>query len=176
MARQYPKWASPDRKAHLVRLFLSSKGFCVFGHKPCTIPEHHYEIFIEYLIDDWQADDTAQRQAEWQAEQHQLHSLGERHYPLRGQFNAIGKDIFYATQSQYYLLGLGISGLTYKPFAKVRLSSSFVQLLIDLGDTLKGVSKSKRRKALRYGKALPNEIQREIDKICSLAVRHYLEH
>ena len=172
----YPNWATPNRQTHLVRLFLRSNGFCVFGHKPCPIPEHHYEVFIEHLIADWKADDREQRQAEWQAEQRQLHSLGERRYPLHGQFSAIGKDIFYARQHQYYLLGLAINGLTFRPFAKVRLASSFVHLYIDLGDTLKGVSKTKRRKAIRYGKALPDEIQRQINELCSLAVRHYLEH
>ena len=174
MARRYPKWATSDRQAHLVRLFIRSKGFCVFGHKPCLIPEHHYEVFIEELITDWKADDRAQRQAEWQAEKRQLHSLGERHYPLHGQFSAIGKDIFYANQPQYYLDGLGISGLNFKPFAKIRIASSIVYLFVDLGDTLKGVSKSKRRKAIRYGKALPNYIQSQIHQLCSLAVRHYL--
>ena len=175
MARRYPKWAMPNRQAHLIALFTRSQGFCVYGHKPCPIPDHHYEVFIEHLIADWIADDKAQRQAEWRAERRQLHSLAERRYPLHGQFSAIGKDIFYADQPEYYLEGLSISGLTYKPFAKIRLGSSFVHLHIDLGDTLKSVSKTKRRKAIRYGKALPEETQRQIDKICSLAVRHYLE-
>jgi len=171
-----PKWATPDRQAQLVSLFLHSNGFCVFGHKPCLIPDHHYEVFIEYLIADWQADDKAQKQGEWQAERRRIHSLGERSYPLRGQFSTIGKDIFYADQPQFYFVGLSISGLTFKPFAKIRLASSFVSLHIDLGNTLKSVSKSKRRKAIRYGKALPVEAQSQIDRICSLAVRHYLEN
>ena len=168
---RYPKWVTPDRQAHLVHLFLNSKGFCVFGHKPCPIPDHHYEVFIEHLIRDWVSDDRAQRQAEWQAEQRQIHSLGERREPLRGRFSNIAKDIFYTEQPQFYLLGLGISGLTFKPFARVRLASSFLHLFVDLGDTLKAVSKNKRRKALRYGK-VTNEINGKIRE----AVRHYLEH
>jgi len=43
-----------------------------------------------------------------------------------------------------------------------------------LGDTLKGVPKVKRRKAIRYGKALPVQVQRRIEELCKLAVRHYL--
>lgn len=175
MARQSPKWAMPHRQAYLVKLFLDSKGFCVYGHKLCLIPEHHYEVYIEKVIANWQADDRAQRQADWQAEQKQLHSLGERRYPLQGQFNAITKEIFFGNQPQYYLLELAISGLTFRPFAKVRLASSYVHLHVDLGNTLKRVSKTKRRKAIRYGKALPIEIQKEVDKLCNLAVRHYLE-
>ena len=164
-----PKWATPDRQAHLVKLFLRSQGFCVFGHKPCSIPEHHYEVFTESLIDDWQADDRARRQAEWQAERKALHSLAERHYPLRGQFSTIAKDIFFGNQPQYYLEGIGISGLTFQPFAKVRLASSYMRLHIYLADSLKDMGKNARRKALRYGR-LSDTAYRQI----SLAVGHYL--
>jgi hypothetical protein len=170
MSRRYPKWATPDRQTYLVRLFLNSKGFCVYGHKNCPIPEHHYEIYIEQLIDDWKADDRVQRQAEWQAESRELHRTADRRYPLHGQFSAVSKDIFFAEQPQYYLVGLSISGLTFKPFAQVRLSSSYVNLYIDLGDTLRGLSKSKRRKAIRYGQPLPYAVEKEIISICRQAV------
>lgn len=168
MAR--PKWATPDRQAYLVSLFHRSGGFCVFGHKGCLVPEHHYEVFIEDLIGYWVSDDRAQKLAEWQAEQKAIHSLGERRLPLRGQFSAIGKDVFYGDQPQFYLLGLGISGLTYKPFARVRLASSFMHLHVNLGNTLKGVSKNKKRKAIRYGK-----IDRQIQELCKSAVNDYLK-
>ena len=171
-----PKWVTPKRQTYLVRLFFQSGGFCVYGHKPCLIPEHHYEIYIEGIISDWVADDKAQIQAEWQAEQRQLHHLGERRFPLEGRFNAISQEIFFGNQPQYYFEGLAISGLTLRPFAKIRLASSYFHLHINLGDTLRKLSKSKRRKAIRYGKALPEETQREVDKLCNLAVRHYLDH
>ena len=171
-----PKWAKPERQAYLVMLFVRSGGFCIYGHKPCPIPHHHYEVYIEKVISNWKADDRVQRLAEWQAERRQLHSLNERRYPLKGQFNAIAKDIYLGNQPQHYLLGIAISGLTFRPFAKVRLASSFVHLHINLGDTLRNLSKSKRRKAIRYGKALPIEAQREVDRLCNLAVRHYLNH
>jgi len=166
-----PQWLTLDRKAHLIDLFNRSQGFCVFGHKPCSNPNHHYEQFIEDLIADWIAEDRATRQALWQAERQALHSLGEQSEPLRGRFSIIGKDIFFAKQPEYYLIGLGISGLTFTPFAKVRLASSFVNLHIDLGDSLKEVSKAQRRKALRYGK-VSNEVRQRINT----AVNHYLNH
>jgi hypothetical protein len=164
-----PKWATPNRQAHLVKLFLQSKGFCVFGHKPCPIPEHHYEVFIENLIKDWVKDDKAQSQAEWEAERKALHSLAERRYPLRGQFSVISKDIFFTSQPQFYLEGIGISGLTFQPFAKVRLASSYMRLYIYLDDTLKDMSKNARRKALRYGRLTETAYDR-----IRQAVRHYL--
>jgi hypothetical protein len=170
-----PNWATPNRQAHLVRLFLQSGGFCVYGHKPCANPAHHYEIYIEALIKDWVADDRAQSQALWETESKALHSLCERRFPVKGQFNGIGRDIFYASQPSHYVEGLGISGLTFKPFAKVRIASSYMRLLVDLGDAFKGVAKVKRRKAIRYGKALPVEAQRRIEQTVSEAVRHYLQ-
>jgi hypothetical protein len=171
-----PKWATPSRQAHLVSIFLRSRGFCVFGHQNCGIPEHYYEVYIEGLIADWQADDRQQDSADWREERKRLHSLAERHYPLRGQFSSIAKDIFFANQPLFYLLGYGISGLTFTPFARVRLASSYVHLFVDLGDSLKGISKNKKRKAIRYGKALPMEKQREVERVCRLAVKHYLDN
>jgi hypothetical protein len=153
-----------------VSIFLRSRGFCVFGHKNCGIPEHYYEVYIEGLIADWKAEDRQKDTADWREERKRLHSLAERRYPLRGQFSSIAKDIFFARQPLFYLLGLGISGLTFKPFARVRLASSYVNLYVDLTDTLKGVSKAKRRKAIRYGKPLPLEIEGEIQRACELAV------
>ncbi len=168
MAKHKPKWANGDRQAHLVKLFLQSGGFCVFGHKPCPYPEkHHYEPFTEGVIKWWKSEDRAQRQAELEAESRVLHGLHERGRPLC-QFNA---EVFFAEQPLYYHEGIGISGLTFKPFVKVRLASSYVYLYVDLGDTLRGVSKSKRRKAIRYGKPLPSEVQRKVDHLCSLAVK-----
>jgi hypothetical protein len=171
-----PKWATPSRQTQLVSIFLRSRGFCVFGHPQCSIPEHYYEVYIEGLIADWQADDRQQDTADWQEERKRLHSLAERRYPIRGQFNNITKDIYFAQQPLFYLLGLGISGLTFTPFAKVRVASSYVNLYIDLGERLRSVSKSKRRKAIRYGKALPLELQREVEQVIRLAVRHYLNY
>jgi hypothetical protein len=137
---------------------------------PCRL----YDAKAESQIAVWKAEDRQQRQAERRIERKQLHTLGERRLPLRGQFSTIAQDIFFGSQPSHYLEGLGISGLTFQPFAKVRVSSSYIRLYVDLGDTLKGLSKTKRRKAIRYGKALPVSIQRQIDLLCSLAVRHYL--
>ena len=169
---QLPKWATPERQAHLVNLFVRSGGFCIYGHKPCPNPEHHYVPFTEGLIQDWIGDDRAERQALWQAEQRAMHFLNERG-KAKGRFDAIAKDVFYAKQPLYYVEGLGISGLTFKPFAKVRLASSFTCLHVDISHAVKGISKNRKRKAIRYGK-LPYELWNTIDQACSLAVKHYL--
>jgi hypothetical protein len=168
-----PKWVTPNRQNALVSIFVKSRGFCIFGHPNCAIPAHYYEVYIENLIKDWIADDRAQASALWEAERKALHRTADRQYPLHGQFSGVSKDIFLDNQPIYYLMGLGISGLTFRPFAKVRIASSYVNLYIDLGDTLHKVSKSKRRKAIRYGKPLPQEVERDIAQAIRLAVRHY---
>ncbi|GAH62103.1 unnamed protein product, partial [marine sediment metagenome] len=60
--------------------------------------------------------------------------------------------------------------------AKIRVSSSYVRLYVDLEDTLRSVSKSKRRKAIRYGKPLPHEVEARISSVVRKAVEHYFDH
>jgi hypothetical protein len=171
-----PKWATPERRQKLIELFTRSGGFCVFGHKNCLIPEHHYELFIEDLIADWKQADREQREAEWLMTLKAIHSLGEHKYPLRGQFSAISKAIWGDSQPLFYVQHLGISGITLKPFAKVKVPSSYMTLHVNLGDTLRKVGKCKRRKAIRYGKPLPRTIEQEISLIVREAIFHYLTH
>ena len=171
-----PKWATPERREVLVQLFLSSGGFCVFGHKQCLIPEHHYYLHTEYLISDWKQMDREQSQADWLVEHKAMHTLGERSYPVTGRFNAISRDIFGSNQPLYYLEGQSVSGLTLLPFVRVRIASSYVRLYIDLGEALRQVSKSRRRKAIRYGKPLPREAEVAVRRKVLEAVRHYLAH
>jgi len=82
-----PKWANPTRQAHLVALFVRSRGFCVYGEPNCAIPEHHYEVFIESLINDWKADDRETNRLEWNNERKLMHALNEKTLPMRGRFN-----------------------------------------------------------------------------------------
>ncbi len=171
-----PKWSTPERRNALVKLFYLSGGFCVFGHDKCLIPEHHYHQFTDNLIKDFIQADREQRQAELEVEQKALHSLGERRYPTRGQFSAISKEIWLARQPLFYIENLGISGLSFRPFAKVRIPSSFMRLFVDLGDSLRTVSKSKRRKAIRYGKPLPKSVHNKVAEKVRDAILHYIDH
>ena len=220
---EQPKWATPDRQAHLVKLWVEYGNKCLHGHTACPEPSHYlytepkgvktaipvklpcrdsegnpikdkdgnqlyltvygtktvtvyepkiarlYELKSETAIKAWVEDDRANRQAQWQAERRALHSLGERRYTNRGEWSAIGKDVFYTNQPQFYLEGIGISGLTFKPFAKVRLASSYMRLHIYLDDSLKGMGKNARRKAIRHGTLTDTARQR-----IRQAVRHYL--
>ena len=169
-----PKWSTPNRQARLVKLFLDSGGFCIFGHENCLVPSHHYEVYIELLIDDWKREDRLEAKLDWIAERQAMHSLGERRAPLIGRFNNISMDIFHDSQPLYYLECLGMDGLKLQPFAKVKIGSSYMRLYVSLGDSLREVSKNKRRKAIRYGKPLPQSVENRIASLVTLAVRDYL--
>jgi len=135
-----------------------------------------YELLSENAIDGWKEDTRRQSSLEWQLERKVMHSLGERRTPLRGQFNNISQDIWHDKQPLFYVECLGMSGITLTPFAKVKLSSSYMRLYVDLGDSLRSVSKNKRRKAIRYGKPLPKSVDNRIaDKVWQ-AVKHYLNY
>ncbi|MBA7593777.1 hypothetical protein ES703_00710 [subsurface metagenome] len=175
-AKSLPKWATLDRRNFLVQLFLSSGGFCVYGHKKCLIPEHHYYLYSEFLIKNWKQVDREESNALWQAELKALHSLGERSYPVRGRFSAISREIYADAQPLYYFEGRAVSGVTLTPFVKVRLASSYMRLYVDLGEALRQVSKSRRRKAIRYGKPLPREAEVLVCRKVSEAVRDYYSH
>ena len=205
-----PKWVTPDRQALLVKLFLESQSFCLYGHSPCFgtlerkeiavcrwgkfclnptgegkpcrfkpddgkphLPcqahhvikliwhcgygdypcykpyECHYELVARRLVRDWVSDDRSQRLAKSQEERKRLHALAEPREPIRGRFNTVSREIIMADQPAYYLDGLGISGLTFKPFAKVRVASSYMRLFVDIGE--------------------------RIDMVINKAVRHYLK-
>jgi len=169
-----PKWATPDRQLHLAQVLLDYLDDLAGWKVDLATGEIYHpnlEAKLNTIIANWVAEDRARRQAEWEAERKALHSLAERRYPLRGQFSTISKDIFYAEQPQFYIDGIGISGLTFRPFAKIRMASSYMRLHIDLSDSLKNTSKNARRKALRYGRLTDSARER-----IKLAVRHYLDN
>ena len=171
-----PKWVNPTRQAHLVSLFVRSRGFCIYGEPNCTIPQHHYEVFIESLINDWKADDRETNALVWKNERKIMHSMSEKTLPMRGRFNGVSSDIWHDSQPIYYLESMGMDGLKLKPFAKVKLSSSYQHLYVDLGDSLKSISKNRKRKAMRYNKPLPQSANAIVSKLIIEAVKDYLKY
>lgn len=137
-------------------------------------PLRLYELKWRQQIADWKADDKRQ----WLLERKAFHSLGEYPDNSRKRFNAIGRDIFHSKQPIFYREGLGVSPVTFKTFAKVRIASSYMRLYIevDLSQALKDISKNRRRKVIRYGRRFRPQTEAEIDRLCWLAVRHYLSH
>ncbi len=135
-----------------------------------------YELLSETAIDNWIAEDRQKTQQLWKAERYLMHSLSEKRLPLRGRFNNISSEIWHNQQPIFYLESLGMDGLKLKPFAKVKLSSSYQYLYVDLGDSLRGISKNRKRKAIRYGKPLPQSVDNIIAGKVWEAVKHYLKY
>ena len=171
-----PKWVTPIRQAHLVSLFVRSRGFCIYGEPNCTIPQHHYEVFIESLINDWKADDRETNKLEWINERKIMLSMSEKTFPMRGRFNGVSSDIWHDSQPIFYLESIGMVCLKLKPFARVKLSSSYQHLYVDLGDSLKSISKNRKRKAMRYNKPLPQSANDIVSKLIIEAVKDYLKY
>lgn len=168
-----PKWATPERLEYLHLLFLpylkEQRGWKV----DLITGEFYNPVFearIKPLVKDWVAADREQANAEWEAEQKRIHSLGEKVLPLRGRFSAVARSIYHDAQPLYYLVGLGMSGVTKHPFAKVRLASSYEVLHIDLGDSLRPLSKNKRHKIIRYGGNFPIESDRRVSALIHSAI------
>ncbi len=171
-----PRWATPERKRYLQSLLLEylhdQQGWkCDVMSGEFFNPD--YEKRINGLIKDWQADDREQASFEWLEEQRRIHSLGERVLPLRGRFSAVSRQIYHDAQPLYYMVGIGMSGITLRPFAKVRLASSYLNLHIDLLDSLKRMSKNKRHKIIRYGGNIPLEAERKVAALVQSAVLHH---
>ena len=132
-----------------------------------------YDRAIDAIVKDWVREDATARAYLRDVESKRLHSLNETG-SLRGHFSAISRTIYFDNQPMFTVLGLGIDPLTFKPFAKVRIASSMVALHIDISEALKPLSKCKRRKAIRYGKPLPNIIAEVVSECASKAVCKYL--
>lgn len=151
-------------------------GLTVYKRQKVAIPVKKvarlYDYRSETLIKEWKANDRLDRSVEQRQLQKALHRITSRNKP-NAEFNADG---FYDNQPIYYLDGLGISALTFKPFAKVRLASSYTYLFIELDKAIfRGISKNKKRRAIRHSKALPQEIDKRIFLKCWQAVRDYLK-
>ena len=173
-----PLWLTPERRDFLCQIlapYLAIKGWkldLITGE----LYNPAFEARIKPLIDDWKALDRDLRNAELQAELKALHQVTQRRYPLEGRFNAVSRDIYADNQPLFFLRGQAVSGVTLKPFVIARISSSYIRLYVDLSGVLRQVSKSKRRKALRYGKPLPHEIMTEITREVLYALRDYYSH
>lgn len=136
-----------------------------------------HELLIDNAVKCWSDDSRRETLDNWQRDRRELHKLGnERSFPLRGRFNNISSVIFHDNQPIYYLESIGMNGLTMQPYARVKLASSKQYLYVELGNSLIGISKNRKRKILKYGK-LPNERELEtIDTKVKLAVKAYLNY
>jgi hypothetical protein len=178
----YPQWFNAERASELVSLFDKFGNKCLLGHKVCSNPEHYIarnskgKIIAQRMYDRVVADKVAdfkdEDKALWHRERREMHDLGEPERYTRGRWNAISKDIYYSQQPTYVFRGLGVSAVTFKPVAKIRISSSYWYLYIDLPIDKVFKSKNAKRKAIRYNKLDSSHIAK-IDSIINKAVTNY---
>ena len=182
-----PKWVTPTRKAQLVKLWAQYGNRCLKGHRVSPEPDHYvlvdeatgqvellrlYDVKSEGAIAYWVSDDASRRMAEWKAEQARLHRVPDLHF-RQGEFDNIRREKFLAEQPPYYIEALTPDALTFRPVALVRIPSTGVHLFVELGEPLQRASKSARRKAIRYGKPLPQDTQAAADKLIQSAVQDW---
>ncbi|MDD5094114.1 MAG: hypothetical protein PHV74_07030 [Dehalococcoidia bacterium] len=165
-----PQWATPERQAYLVDLFRECGGFCVYGHKPCKNPDHHFQNHIEEFIKGWKEDDRAERADLLRLE----HELIHQNPDTKGwgrRFDPVTREQFLDSRPSYYLEGIGISGLTFRRIAKIRIPSAYTRLYVELP---KGkLSRNKKRKLKRQQIQTETEM---IDCLCQMAVDDYWQH
>jgi hypothetical protein len=172
-----PKWVNSERKIYLSQVLASHFNTLKGWNLDLTTGEIYndeYNDYIQRLIKTWVEADREEANALWKRERKALHSLNEKRLPLRGRFNNVSSVIWHEQQPIYYLESIGMNGLTCKPFAKVKMASSYYHLYIDLGDCLKSISKNRKRKAIRYHKPLPQSVDELINDKIANAVKHYL--
>ncbi|MFH1560814.1 MAG: hypothetical protein ABID84_05335 [Chloroflexota bacterium] len=154
-----PKWTTPERQRHLVALFQQSGGFCVHGHRPCPFVEHHYEVYIEGLIDDWQASDREEDAEAWQQERRRLHWTNEPWGKPRSRFDSVAREKFLLDRPDYYLEGVGYDALVGQPVAQARIAGTYVRLFVRLPHNVVKLKLGKRWKVVHH--------------YCNLAVRDW---
>ena len=161
MTQRLPRWCTPERQSHLVALFQRSGGFCMYGHGPCPIEEHHYEVFIEGIIGDWKADDRERDACAWKLERQRFHVTTEPWGRPRSQFDTVARERFLLSWPPYYLEGVGFDALVGHPVAQVRIAGTIVRLFVRLPHKAGQLKLGKRRKV--------------VDHYCTLAVKDWMK-
>lgn len=195
-----PKWATPQRRSHLTDQFEKYHGGCMLGYRPpeavyhflfeigffeltiadiildgdsskcaCQQCPHQYLSYQERVIGYWKEDDREARSEQLRIEKAILHSTPDR-TGWKRRFDPIAREQFFDRQSPYYIEGLGISGLTFRPIAKVRVPSTTQRLFVDVPKlNLNKMSRNARKKLRR------RQLE-SIDRNCAAAVKDYWEN
>ena len=139
----------------------------------CQECPRFFQNYIEPLIKFWVDDDREERAELWRKEQREMHSLNERRCKKQ-QFDQTARDVFFQQQQDYYLEGVGISGLTFTRIAEVRVPSTPVRLFVDVADSKlpKKLGQNARKRARRQA-ALQIGEDKSIDTMCRKAVQHF---
>ncbi len=195
-----PLWATAGRRQMLVTLAVRSQGGCTLHYQPpealyrnmflggflwlklsdvldedgdkaksaCYHCCHHYVNDSNMLIEEWKGDDREERAEARRLEQRLLSK------DLTGwnqRFDPITREHFLVDRSPYYPEGFGVSALTFKRMARVRIPSAYTRLQVELPPIK--LSRNKRKKLRRQQIHNDREV---VDTLCQLAVNHYWQN
>ena len=166
---RYPLWATPERRACLVELFLQSGGFCIHEGISCMNPAHSYPVVSEDIIELWKADDREERSYVWQRERHLMHRAPR--IRRRGRFDSIRREQWLAERPQFIVVAIGVNAFTQHRMAKVEIPELEKTVWVDISCVK--LSKNKLRKMTRHAchsKGVPEELHKTVAK----AVRRYV--
>ena len=169
----FPLWATPERRAYLVELFLKDPLACEID----LFTGKLVNPFAEELIVYWKADDRDASSYLWQLERRRLHAAPHRHFPRvrTSLWDSITREEYLVNRPLWRIEAIGVGALTHKRVAKVEIPELKATLWVDLsGMKLEGTSKHKLRKLARRGGAVPKGLVDQIENRCAEAVRRYL--
>jgi hypothetical protein len=160
----YPKWATPERRAHLVELTQVT----VNAYDVDLLTGKILNPLIEEVIEAWKAEDRATQSQLWQLEQRKLHALPQ--IRKRGPFGTIDREIYHAGRPLYRIVGMGVSAFSQHRIAQVEIPGLRCSIWVDLHGIR--VGKDKLHKLVRYQRgAVPKQIAGEIEKRVLQAVK-----
>ena len=152
-----PLWATPERRAYLVELLLSSGGHCVYGHGlDCPNAVRHCYLSVEQrIVDGWKEDDCDARAYARRLEKRRLHAAPR--IRRRGPFDSIRREQHLAQRPVFQVTAIGVDAFHFQRVARVEIPELSRTVWVGLGDI--ALSKNKLRRLSRYNKGdMPQEI------------------
>lgn len=166
------KIGEPNAPVWIMRAALATPK--VLARFPIADLHHLPPWLAKELEAYWKADDRDKRSYLLKLEKRRMHALSPQ-ITKRGEWDSIRREQYLANREVFEIVAIGISALTFKRVAQVRIPSLKATLWVDL--TRIEVNKSKSRKLARYKRgAAPKEMESRIVERCRKAVERCLSH
>ena len=153
--RTFPKWATPQRRGWLAYKLATTIAQDTGGFEvdllTGAISHPDYERLQAMLRHEWAAEDREERAYLRKLERRKLHPY---EFITQGGFDSTAREVFHDSQPSHYVMGQTLDVLRGQPVALVRVSSTPIQLWVDIPKP----SENALRKARRYGKLLQTAI------------------
>ena len=152
-----PGWSTPERREQLVALWEK--------WSPVSL-EKYFQLETDF-IEAWIAEDRDTRQALWELEEERIHHADG--YRFGGDFDPVQRDEFMRQRPSYYLEGIGVSSVTMRQTAKIRVPSTNIYLFVDVSAATNKLGKNARKRLKRQGREIPADVH----EICQRAIKSW---